>query len=55
MVNLFEKLKNFAYLVFLHHALYDVADFASIMGHSEVWHFAELVPADVGIITELLL
>lgn len=45
----------FFYLVFLYHALYLVVDFASVMGHSEVWHLAELVPADVDIITELLL
>lgn len=44
-----------AHLVFLHHPLYLVVDFASIMGHSEVWLLAELVPADVGVITELLL
>lgn len=43
------------YLVFLYHALYLVADFTSVMGHCEVRHLAELVPADVGIITELLL
>lgn len=43
------------HLVFLHHPLYLVVDFASVMGHSEVWLLAELVPADVGIITELLL
>lgn len=43
------------HLVFLHHSLYLVVDFAGVMGHSEVWHLAELVPADVGINTELLL
>lgn len=43
------------HLVFLHHPLYPVVDFASVMGHGEVWLLAELVPADVGVITELLL
>ena len=43
------------HLVFLHHPLDLVGDLASVMGHSEVRLFAELVPADVGIIAELLL
>lgn len=43
------------HLVFLHNPLYPVVDFASIMGHSEVRLLAELVPADVAVITELLL
>lgn len=45
----------FAHLVFLHHPLYLVVDFASVMGHGEVWHLAELVPADVGVLTEFFL
>ncbi len=43
------------HLVLLHHALYLVADFASVMGHSEVRLLAEFVKADVGVIAELLL
>lgn len=52
---LWTQFKSSAYLVFLHHALYLVVDLASVMSHSEVRHLAELVPADVGVITELLL
>lgn len=43
------------HLVFLHHALDLVVDFASVMGHGEVWLLAELIPADVSVITEILL
>lgn len=38
------------YLVLLHHALDLVADFACVVGHSEMGLFAEFVPAEVGII-----
>lgn len=44
-----------AHLVLLHHPLYLVGDFASVMGHGEMWHLAELVPADVGVLTEFFL
>ena len=43
------------HLVLLHHPLYLVVDFAGVMGHSEVGLLAELVPADVGVVAELLL
>lgn len=43
------------HLVFLHHPLYLVVDFASVVGHSKVRLLAELVPADVGVFPELLL
>lgn len=43
------------YLVLLHHALDLVADFACVVGHSEMGIFAEFVPAEVGIIRQLLL
>lgn len=49
------QVNSMSYLVFLHHALYLVVNFACIMGHSEVWHLAEPVPADVGITAKLLL
>lgn len=43
------------HLVLLHHSLYLVVDLASIVGHSKVWLLAELVPAYVGVLAELLL
>lgn len=43
------------HLVLLDHPLYLVLDFASVMSHREVRLMAELVPADVGVFTELLL
>lgn len=46
---------NFSHLVLLHHAFYLVHDFASVVGHGEVWHLPELVPADVRVAAELLL
>lgn len=43
------------HLVLFDHPLYLVLDFASVMSHREVRLMAELVPADVGVFTELLL
>lgn len=48
------KFKSSPHLVFLHHALYLVDHFAGVMRHSEVRHLAELVPADVDVVTQLL-
>lgn len=49
------QVNSISYLVLSHHALYLVVYFACIMSHSEVWHLAEPVPADVGITAKLLL
>lgn len=50
-----ERSGSSTHLVFLHHFLDLVADSTGVMGHGEVWLPAEPVPADVGVITELLL